>query len=179
MWLRTYESTVSGNDKSTPVLTSDLTVGGILPIGAPPAGAAIPFFEVSCDPGQLRREASALHWAAFGREVPEEVAQRYAEAHGVALLRVDITQSRWMQRVLEEGTDLEALEFALRTRRPDHVLCRKLKLLIYITEAFPEYYTDFVNEAPRRVGAFFRLALHGVRTLCKQLKAWWLLRSFV
>jgi len=134
---------------------------------------------MSGDPGQLRREVSALHRAAFGREVPEKVAQRYAEAHRIALLQVDITQARWMQRALEEGTDLEALEFALRAREPDHVLCRKLKLLIYITEAFPEYYSDFVNEAPRRLNAFIRLALHSLRSLYKQLKARLLLRSFV
>jgi hypothetical protein len=84
-----------------------------------------------------------------------------------------------MERALEEGTDLEALEFALRAQQPDHVLCRKLKLLIYITEAFPEYYDDFVNENPRRVGAFFRLVLHSLRTVCKQLKAFWLLRNLM
>src|ERR1041384_7226029 len=111
------------------------------------------------NPGQLRREVSALHRAAFGRDVPEEVAQQYAEAHRIALLQVNITQSRWMERAIEAGTDLEALEFSLRVQQPDHVLCRKLKLLIYITEAFPQYYGDFVNETPRRVGAFFRLGL--------------------
>jgi hypothetical protein len=134
---------------------------------------------MSPDPGQLRREAAALHRAVFGREVPEEVAQRYAEAHRAAMLRVDTTQARWMQRVLEEGTDLEALEFALRTWQPDHILCRKLKLLVYITEAFPEYYSDFVNEAPRRVDALLRLALHSLRSLYKELKARSLLRSLM
>jgi hypothetical protein len=144
-----------------------------------PAGAVTPFFCMSCDPAQLRREASALHRAAFGRDVPEEVAQQYAEAHGVALLRVDITASKWMQRVLEKGADLEALEVALRSRQPDHILCHKLKLLIYIAEAFPEYYADFVNEERRRAGGFYSLALHGLRTVCKYLKGRWLLRTLV
>src|SRR5262249_28493298 len=122
---------------------------------------------MSYDPGQLRREASALHRAAFGRDVAEEVAQRYTEAHRGALLRVDSADSKWMQRVLERGIDLEALEIALRIRQPDHVLCHKFKLLIYIAEAFPEYYGDFVNEERRRAGGFCSLALHGLRTLCK------------
>ena len=82
----------------------------------------------------------------------------------------------WMQRIVEEGADIEALEFALRTRWPNNILCQKLKLLIYIAEAFPEYYLDFVNEEPRRFEGFFSLALHGLRTVYKGLKGRWLLR---
>ena len=137
------------------------------------------FFGMSCDPAQLRREVSALHRAAFGRDVSEEVAQRYTEAHRVALLQVDMTESKWMQRALEEGADLEALEVVLRSRQPDHVLCHKFKLLIYTAEAFPEYYADFVNEERRRARGFCSLALHGLRTLCKYLKGRWLLRTLV
>jgi hypothetical protein len=134
---------------------------------------------MSCDPVQLRHQASAIHRAAFGRDVSEEVAQRYAEAHRVALLRVDIAESKWMQRIIEEGADLEALEVALRSRKQDHILCHKFKLLIYIAEAFPEYYADFVNEEQRRTGGFYSLVFHALRTLCKYLKGRWLLRALV
>jgi hypothetical protein len=134
---------------------------------------------MSCDPAQLRREASALHRAAFGRDVSGEVAERYAEAHRGAVLRVDIIESKWMQRVLEEGADLEALEVVLRRRQPDHILCQKFKLLIYTAEAFPEYYIDFVNEERRRFEGFYSLALHGLGTVYKYLKGRWLLRTLV
>ncbi len=144
-----------------------------------PAGAVTHFFSTSFDPAQLRREASALHRAAFGRDVSEEVAQRYTEAHSIALLRVDIAESKWMQRALEEGTDLEALEVVLRSRQPDHLLCHKFKLLIYTAEAFPEYYCDFVNEERRRAGGFYCLALYGLHTVYKYLKGRWLLRTLV
>jgi len=137
------------------------------------------FSDMSCDPAQLRREASAIHRAAFGRDVSEEVAQRYAEAHQGALLRVDITESTWMQRALEEGADLEAFEVVLRSREPDHVLCHKFNLLIYIAEAFPDHYVDFVNEEPRRSEGFYSLAFHGLRTVYKYLKGRWLLRTLV
>ncbi len=132
---------------------------------------------MSSDPIQLRREASALHRAAFGRDVSGEVAERYAEAHRLALLQVDITEPKWMQRVLEEGADLEALEVVLRSRQPDHVLCHKLKLLIYIAEAFPEYYADFINEEPRRAKGVCSLALQALRTVYKYFKGRWLLRT--
>jgi hypothetical protein len=144
-----------------------------------PARPVGSFFGMSCDLAQLRREASALHRVAFNRDVPDEVTQRYAEAHHVAFSRVDVTDSEWMQRALEEGTDLEALEVALRSRQPDHVLCHKFKLLIYIAEAFPQYYVDFVNEEQRRFQGFYSLALHGLRAVYKYLKGRWLLRTLV
>jgi len=134
---------------------------------------------MSCDPAQLRREASALHRVAFNRDVPDEVAQRYTEAHHVAFSDVSITGSNWMQRVVAQRADLEALEVALRGRRPDHVLCHKFKLLIYIAEAFPKYYVDFVNEERRRFEGFYSLAFHGFRTVYKYLKGRWLLRTLV
>jgi len=135
-------------------------------------------FVPECDPAQLRREASALHCAAFGRDVPEKIADRYIEAHSVALPRVAVRDEQWMECVIAAETDLEALELALRTRESDHVLCQKLKLLIYITEAFPEYYGEFVNERPQRVRAFCILAFHCARALYKHLKGWCLFRNF-
>ena len=131
-----------------------------------------------CNPKQLLREASALHWSAFGREVTEEVAQHYAHGHEIGLLRVDTAQVQWMESVLREGIDLEALECSIRKRNPNHILCQKLKLLIYITEAFPQYYIDFVNEEPCRLSAWWELALSGIRTFYKHLKARWLLGSW-
>jgi hypothetical protein len=116
----------------------------------------------------LRAEAGAIHRALFGREVPEEVAGRYVEAHVHVLTKVTDAERDWMARAA--GADLEALEIALRTRRPDHVLCRKFRLLAYLAEASPAYYDDFVNETPRRVRAFAALAWHAVRSLLKSIK---------
>jgi hypothetical protein len=131
------------------------------------------------NPERLRHEVSVLHWTVFQRAVPEQVIQLYIQAHCTVMSQLDIAQSRWLERIIEKEQDLEALEFGLRNREPDHVLCQKLKLLIYIAEAFPEYYSDFVNESPRRGSAFCSLVLHTIRTVGKQLKAWWLLRRFL
>ncbi len=124
---------------------------------------------------ELLREAATLHRAAFDREVPEEVARRYAAAHR-ALSRITDAERAWMKRALDEDLDLEALEAAARRDRPDHVLCRKFKALLYVAEASPEYYADFVSDEPRRFQAFLSLMGHGVRTLFKRLKGRALLR---
>jgi hypothetical protein len=116
----------------------------------------------------LRAEAAAIHRALFGREVPDEVARHYAAAHPYALSRVTEDERAWMARAV--GADLEALEVALRKRRPDHVLCRKFRLLATLSEASPAYYDDFVNETPRRFRAFGSLVWHWIRSLLKSFK---------
>ena len=118
--------------------------------------------------GALRAEAEAIHRAIFGREAPAEVARHYAAAHAHAMTKVTDAEREWMARAA--GSDLEALEVALRKRRPDHVLCRKFRLLATVAEASPESYGDFVNETPRRAGAFAVLAWHWARSLLKSLK---------
>jgi hypothetical protein len=126
---------------------------------------------------ELLREVSALHRALFGSDSPPEIANRYIEAHGLVISVPNQKQLQWMQAVLNKQADLEALELVLRRRQPDHVLCQKVKVLTYIVEAFPEYYSAFINEEPRRARAYCILAWHVVRTLWKRLKGWWLLRA--
>ncbi len=127
------------------------------------------------DEPTLRVEAAALHRALFGRDVPDEIARHYAAAHGHALTKVSDAERAWMARAL--GSDLEALEIAVRILRPDPVLTRKMRLLAYVAEAFPGYYGDFVSEEPRRLRTFLALGWHGARTVLKFLKGWLLLKG--
>jgi hypothetical protein len=124
----------------------------------------------------LQGEAEAIHRALFGREVPDELSHHYVAAHPHALSRITEAERTWMARVV--GADLEALEVALRKRYPDHVLCRKFRLMATLSEAWPAYYDDFVNETPRRFRAIAALAWHGMRSLLKSLKGRILLGRF-
>ena len=132
---------------------------------------------VMWDSEQLRREASIIHRGIFGRDVPPEITREYVNAHDMALLQTDASQTKWMRAALARNVDFEALEFVLRRRDPEHILCRKMRLLIYVAEAFPEYYDDFVNERPRRLRAFSTLAVYAFWTPWKFVKGWCLLRK--
>jgi hypothetical protein len=127
------------------------------------------------DEQALRAEATALHRALFGRDAPDEIARRYSDAHAFALTKVTAEERDWMARAA--GADLEALEIALRGRSPDHVLSRKMRLLVYLCEASPDYFALLVNEEPRRCGALFALAWHALRTPLKSIKGWLLLKA--
>ena len=125
---------------------------------------------------QLRLEASLLHRAAFGREISLEVSQRYVDAHRMCLLTTDASQSVWMRAALKIA-DLEALELAVRMLDPEHILCRKLRLLVYIAEAYPESYADLVNEKDQQARAIVALTIHCFRSFWKLIKGWWLFRT--
>lgn len=80
-----------------------------------------------------------------------------------------------MAHAVEGDADLEALEVALRLAGGDHVLVRKVRLLVALAEASPAYFDVFVNERPRRLRAWAQLAGHAARSAMKIAAGWTLL----
>ncbi len=81
-----------------------------------------------------------------------------------------------MKRVLRSRVDLEALEVTLRLSGAEHILTRKTKILVTLTESFPEYDAVFVNRSRRALRAVPELLLGVLRTVYKVAKGWILLR---
>jgi len=134
------------------------------------------------DPAHLRAEGELLHYSVFGTRIPEPVLKKYIEAHHYYLRSAVQSELTWMAKAVELGLDLEALEIALRYSDKNHILVRKLKILVHITEAFGAYRRRFVNEHPQRLRAITVLAFHGFRTVSKFLKGkflLWRLNQFV
>ena len=127
------------------------------------------------DLAHLRTEGERLHDSIFGSRIPEPVLQKYIEAHNYYLTSPDKAELIWMSKVIQLGFDLEALEIALRFSNRYHLLVRKTKILVYITEAFDAYRPHFVNEDSQRLRAMVTLTFHGLRTASKFLKGKFLL----
>jgi hypothetical protein len=123
----------------------------------------------------LRAEGELLHYSIFGSRIPEPVLQKYLEAHRYYLTSVNESELRWMSKAVHLGFDLEALEIALRFIDKNHLLVRKVKILVHITEGFDAYRARFVNEHPRRSRAILLLAGHVFQTGFKFLKGKFLL----
>jgi hypothetical protein len=122
------------------------------------------------DLAQVRAEGELLHQSIFGSPIPEPVLEKYIEAHKYYLTSAEESELCWMAKVVRLGLDLEALEIALRLSDKGHLLVRKFKILVHITEAFDTYRSCFINEHPRRLGAIAILAFHFFRTASKFLK---------
>lgn len=127
------------------------------------------------DLAHLRTEGERLHTFIFGHPIPEPVLQKYVEAHNFYLRSPEKSELIWMNKVIRLGFDLEALEIALRFSNRHHLLVRKAKILVYITEAFDAYRPLFINERPQRLRAMTALIFHGFRTVSKFLKGKFLL----
>ena len=127
------------------------------------------------DLAHLRTEGELLHTSIFGSPIPEPVLQKYIEAHQYYLTSPDQSELSWMNKVIRLKFDLEALEIALRFSNPRHWLVRKVKILVYITEAFDAYRLFFINEHPQRWRAILTLTFHGLKTSGKFLKGKFLL----
>ena len=123
----------------------------------------------------LRAEGEHLHSSIFGSRIPDPVLQKYVEAHQYYLTSPEESELTWMAEVIRLGLDVEALEIALRFSDKCHLLVRKVKILVHITEAFDAYRPRFVNEHPQRLRAIVILAFHGLRTVWKFLKGKFLL----
>ena len=127
------------------------------------------------DLAHLRTEGERLHTSIFGYPIPEPVLQKYVVAHNFYLRSPEKSELIWMSKVIRLGFDLEALEIALRFSNRDHLLVRKTKILIYITETFDAYRPLLINERPQRLRAMIALTFHGPRTASKFLKGKFLL----
>jgi hypothetical protein len=123
----------------------------------------------------LRSEGELLHHSIFGSRIPEPVLQKYIEAHHYYLTSAKESELRWMAEAVRLGLDLEALEIALRFSDNGHLLVRKAKILVHITEGFDAYRPRFINEQPRRSRAMGLLAGHVFQTGFKFLKGKFLL----
>jgi hypothetical protein len=127
------------------------------------------------DLAHLRNEGKLLHASIFRSPIPEPVLQKYIEAHHYYLISPDLSELTWMNKVIRLRFDLEALEIALRFSNQRHLLVRKVKILVYITEAFDGYRPLFINEHPQKLRAIVTLAFYGLKTVWKFLKGKFLL----
>jgi hypothetical protein len=123
---------------------------------------------------RLRVEANHIHRALFGHDAPEEVQRQYASALEAAPL------ADWppinLERLIERGVDLEALELALRRSRRRNALTQRFQVLCYLAEVRPDNIGRFVNERCRRPAGWLILGLHLLRSLYKLAKGRRLMR---
>jgi hypothetical protein len=74
--------------------------------------------------------------------------------------------------------DAEAIELAMRLRRGDPVLTKKIHVLFYLVEVRSRYYHYFVNERAAFWLAVFRIAAGCLRTVYKYVKGAMLIRRY-
>ena len=75
-----------------------------------------------------------------------------------------------LDRLIASGTDLHAVEAAMRRRDPGNGLTKRALLMLSLAESHPEFQEMFVLPRSQRIGAWFLLLfspMAGAWTLCK------------
>lgn len=112
----------------------------------------------------LESEARHFHALFFRRPLPGPVAERYVAANHICFPALDPKAREMVETIVTRRLDAEAIELALRLRKGNCVLARKIQILFYLVEVRSEYYAYFVNQAPGWWRAVMRLLGAVVRT---------------
>ncbi len=109
---------------------------------APPLTRLPPTIDTTA---KLHLEAEYFCQKLFGRIVPKDVAERYAKAWNHCFPDADPSFQAKIDLIVAHQLDVEAIEVALRYRRPDNLLTKKIKILFYLLEVRAEFLPYFVN----------------------------------
>ena len=115
----------------------------------------------------LGKEAVFLHRQFFGKEIPDDLRQKFIDAH----LYCDLTRRPMqgaMKKIILHQLDAEAIEYS--TRKLDTALTRKIHILFYLAENHPDYYPFFINEKDDRARACLTLVRSGFFSVYKWIK---------
>ena len=127
---------------------------------------------------KLSDEAGKIYFAVFKAPIPEKIKDHFNHVSGKIDSVYSEDDATKYYHYLSCVNDLEALEVAARHLGRLPILTEKFKVMIYISEAFPENYHLFVNEYARRLSGYFSLLFSGFRSAYKLLKGMILLAIY-
>jgi hypothetical protein len=122
----------------------------------------------------LESEVRHFHALFFRRPLPGPVVDRYVAANHLCFPALDPKTREMVQTIVARRLDAEAIELALRLRKGNRVLTRKIQILFYLVEVRSEYYAYFINQVPGWSSAVLRLLGALVRTGWKCAKGLYL-----
>ena len=126
------------------------------------------------DRAALESEVRHFHALFFRRPLPGPVVDRYVAANHLCFPALDPKTREMVQTIVARRLDAEAIELALRLRKGNRVLTRKIQILFYLVEVRSEYYAYFINQVPGWSSAVLRLLGALVRTGWKCAKGLYL-----
>ena len=122
----------------------------------------------------LESEVRHFHALFFRRPLPGPVVERYVAANHLCFPVLDPKARQMVETIVTRRLDAEAIELALRLRKGNRVLTRKIQILFYLVEVRSEYYGYFINQVPGWWSAVLRLLGAVVRTGWKCAKGLYL-----
>jgi hypothetical protein len=85
---------------------------------------------------------------------------------------------QWLDRLIRDRVNLEAVEFALRLRSSHHPLRQRMHILSLICEPGSLYWDHYYNGSPRRARAWASLLWNVARSSVLWARGTWLVRRY-
>jgi hypothetical protein len=121
-------------------------------------------------------EAEVFHRALFpGTAMPADLEARYLQARDRFFANDEA--AALVAHVVENGLDVEALEYALRVRRGTNGLTRRFQVMLSLCEVRSAYDGRFVQHRAARAAAWAGAPVLGLRAGWKLMRGWYLLRA--
>jgi hypothetical protein len=123
---------------------------------------------------ELRQECRFLCKSVLKLTPSPTALDRYVEAHEIVFAQMTKLPSSRFDSLVSEAVrrrqDIEALEYALRSKQEITILTKKLHLLLYIIETHPVHQTLFVNTRDSVLKGYVVLAYQIIRSSYKLFK---------
>jgi hypothetical protein len=126
----------------------------------------------------LLREAATLHQTIFGRPITKDLEDAFVLANQALMPTAHVDHEVDVDLLIRKSLDIEAIEIALRRKRPHNSLSKKMQIMCYLAECRSVYFSDFVNEEKQPVKAFLLMAFHTFRSIYKLAKGTCLIRLY-
>jgi hypothetical protein len=119
---------------------------------------------------KLGNEAEKIYYAVFKKQIPETIRVHFEHISKSVDDHYPDDEVGKYRRCISSVKDLEALEVAARHLGKLPVLTDKLRIMICISEAFPENYPVFVNDKDNRFAGYGSILFSLFRTCYKLTK---------
>jgi len=94
---------------------------------------------------ELEREVACFHNHFFRETLHRDVVNRYIAANQLCLPEQDARAASMIEKIVSNGLDVEAIEYALRLKNRDNILTKKIQILFYLVEVRSRYFPYFFN----------------------------------
>lgn len=123
----------------------------------------------------LSREAEMIYKVLLNKKPEKRVVERYIAANKK---KFGLKDACCLEKMIERGTDIEALEFAWRIKNPLNILSGKFQIMFYIAEARTENFNSFFNRKNARIAVYFILGFQALRSVLKFIKGFFILKRW-
>jgi len=127
------------------------------------------------EPSPLSKEGERFYQLLFRRPAPRQAIEAYVRACSILLPHL---KSQALDPLPSSPSAIEALELATRLLNPSNPLTRRMHIMLYIAEANPGHFQDFVPQRSRRLCAWVQSGGYFLRTLGLLLRGMLLRRRY-